>query len=194
MPSSERPNGECTSRQADQEPHEQHDQHIDIGSCAEQIEFEYPEDRADLHTLQTVVTARDLLRLVGKLEKHRDDGEAQHQERDAGRVEDQRTGNEAKDRRCANGDGMTDQRVAREVNGANAGDIRPETEISCVAERDNAGIAQHKVERHREQDPDHDLGAEAQVPAGDEEEGHRNCPWQRVTGERNRQAVVPAGC
>src|SRR4051812_2320033 len=53
-----------------------------------------------------------------------------------------------------------------------------------MAERDDTGVAEHKVEREREQDPDHDLGADAQAAFGHEEKSDSDAPRQDMAERR----------
>ena len=54
-------------------------------------------------------------------------------------------------------DGQADQRVGHHVLGEQRRGVGAEAEERGMAERDDAGVAEHQVERHREQRDDRDL-------------------------------------
>ena len=58
---------------------------------------------------------------------------------------------------------MTEDRVGRDMDREQSGRVGAQTEKAGMSQGQDAGIAERQVERHREQDPNQDLGAEAQV-------------------------------
>ena len=72
--------------------------------------------------------------------------------------------------------------VPAPVHGQHADGIGAGTEESGVAKRDDAGIAEHEIERQREQDRDQHLGAEREVVREREEHRDARDPRQQFPG------------
>ena len=95
-------------------------------------------------------------------------------------MQDHRAGHQAEHRRQRGRDQQAEHRIVVHVDRENAGRIGAEPEEGRLAERDDAGVTQREVERHREQNHDQRAGAEAQIPAGDVIEDKRDHPRDQV--------------
>ena len=71
---------------------------------------------------------------------------------------------QAEQRARADGDEQADDRVGHNVLGEQRRRIRAEAEERCVAERDDAGVAEDQVERDGEEGHDGDVVEEQRLP------------------------------
>ena len=160
----------------DQEQHEQHDEAVDVGGLAEDIEGEVAEHRLHHDALQAVGAAGDL-EPVRDLAQHQRDAERHHQAREVGAAQHQEAGDEAERGR---GEARGQQRQHRllddPVLGENSRHIGAEAEEGRVAERHDAGIAEDQVEREREQAEDRDLGQDQVLARQQEDAGEGGEP------------------
>jgi hypothetical protein len=172
--------GDDAARQ--QKPQKQHDCRVDVRGLAEQVKVKAVKNRVEPDALQPVVAAGQIVGAIGVFRQRRDDGQRQHQQRDTGRMQDHRAGHQAKQRRRADRREMPQQRVGRHVDREETGGVGADAEKSGLPQRQNPGIAERQVERHRKQDPDHDLGPEAQVIGRPIVIRDHEYPGQRVPG------------
>ena len=174
----------------DQEQHEQHDQAVDVGGAAEDIEREVAEHRLHHDALKAVGAAGDL-EPIGDLAQHEGDAERHHQARQVGAAQHQEAGDESEHRRGKPGRKQRQQRLLDDpVLRENSRHIGAEAEERRMTERDDAGVAEDEVERDREQAEDRDLGqdqvlarqrkteaapqARMRLPAGSSARGRRD--------------------
>ena len=138
---------------------------------AVEIELEVAEQRLHHDALQAVGAAGDR-ELVGDLAQHQRDAERHHQAREVRAAQHQEAGDEAEHHR---GETRGEQRQHRllddAVLGEDAGEIGAETEEGRMAERHDAGVAEHEIERDGEQAEDRDLGEDQML--GREEKDRR---------------------
>ena len=167
----------------DQEPDEQHHRGIDVSGFTKDIELEHAEDRIDLDALQPVIAAGKAACLIGVLEQNRHDRQRQHQKRHAGRVQNHRTGDQPEQRRNRDRREVTQDRVGRDVNRKQAGRVGANPKECRLPERHDAGVTEREIKRERKQDPDQNLGAEAEIATGHVEEDNNDGPGHRVSHE-----------
>src|SRR5262245_30311414 len=79
---------------------------------------------------------------------------------------------------------MPEDRVGRDVDREQTGRVGAETEEGGMSKGHDARIAKCEVEREREQDPDQDLGAEAEIASGHIEKNDDDRPRQCMADER----------
>ena len=130
---------------------EQHGHAVPIGRLAVEIEGEHAEHRLDVHALQAVDAAGEIGQLVGRLVEHHRNAEGHHQSRQVGPAQHQEAGEETRCGGHQRGACQAQQRVAPAVLGHQSRGIGAEPEERGMAERDDAGIAEDQVERHRKQ-------------------------------------------
>ena len=110
---------------------------------------------------QAVIAARHVIPAEGDEVEHLAEGDRHHGEIDAAQANDQRADN-ARRRACrparrSEGPGS----CSAPDSGWSAGAIGAEPEIGGVAERQNAGIAEQKIQRHRGKAEHHDAARPA---------------------------------
>ena len=143
----------------EQEQHEQHDEAVDVGGVAEDVEGEVPEHRPHHDALQAIGAAGELSSRLA----------ISHRTSATPSVTISRVRSEPRSTRklvtkpstvaAQAGDEQRQHRLLDDaVLGEEARDIGAEAEERRVAERDDAGIAEQQVEREREQAEDRDLG------------------------------------
>jgi hypothetical protein len=139
----------------DEETDEQHDQAIDIGVVAVEIEIEPPQHRRDFDALQPVGAAGDVGIAVGELTEHQRHAKRHHQPGQIRAAQHQKAGDKAeRGGDEARADERDDGLVDDAVFGDEAGKISGDAEKRRLAERDDAGIAEDEIERQREQSQD----------------------------------------
>ena len=139
-------------RRAKQEHQERHGERIEEAGLAEHVEHEVSEDRLHLDALQAVGAAGDVREALGQRLQQQRDAERHHQPRQVDTADDEKAREEAehhggKARHDQRDHGLVDDAVQRKEPRA----IGADAEEGGVAERDDAGIAEDQIERHREQ-------------------------------------------
>ncbi len=114
------------------------------------------------------------------------------------RAQQHQAGREADDRRHDRRQQQARDRLGPDaVMGQHSDRIGAGAEEGGMAEGDDAGIAEHEVEREREQDRDQQLGAEAEIVRKGEVAGNGEEPGERLPepqpvafGQRKRRGVL----
>ena len=118
---------------------------------------------------------------IGGLLQERHRAEREHQERQALRAQEHDARAETDEgRHERREDQPGDRLVPDAVLGQHAHRVGARAEERGVTERHDARVAEHQVEREREEDRDQDLGTEAQVFREGEVERQREQPGDRL--------------
>ena len=130
----------------------------------QRIELEDAEDRIDRDGVEPVIAAGPFLAEIGGLFQQQHDAQRQHQQRQAGGAQQDQSGNQAEDRRHHSRDQKTADRLGPDaVMRQHSDGIGADPEKRGMAQRDDAGIAEHQIERQREQHHHQHLVAEAEM-------------------------------
>ena len=147
----------------DDEEDEEHRERIEIGVFrVHEVEFDETENLAGQDALQTVRAAGEPGHAVGEFGEDERDAERHHEAREIGAAQHKEAGeiaDEAADGGCdqkAEGGIAVEARAAAGF-GEQARDIGAQPEEGAMAERDDAGVAEHDVEREREEREDRDF-------------------------------------
>ena len=175
---------------------EQHDQAVDIGGLAEQVEAKPAEDRPDLHPLQPVIAAGQPARLVDRLVEHRGDDQGQHQQGEPRRTQDDEARQQPDQRRGRRSGKKPGDRLAPAMGGKEPRGIGAGAEKRGLAQGDDSGIAEHQIGRQREKDRRQDLRAQRQIGREGEIGRNRRNPrhrFERVVAVAPGKAADRAG-
>ncbi len=155
---------------------------------AEDIELEVAEDRLHHDALQAVGPAGDL-EPVRDLAQHQRDAERHHQARQVGAAQHEEARDEAERGRRKSGDEQRQHRLLdHPVLRENPRHIGAEAEERRMSERHDAGVAENKIERDREQTEDRDLGKDQVLARQQEDRGGGREP------ERDFQRAPARAC
>ena len=136
---------------------------VQVRHAADDVELEQPEHLPHRHAAQAVDAAGDERRLVGGFEQQQRDAERHHQPRKVLAAHDEKAGQPADQRRHRARDQQAAERFAPTKHGEQSRRVRADAEVRRMAERNDAGVTEDQVERHREQADDHDLAAKHEV-------------------------------
>ena len=165
----------------DEEGDEQHRQRVPIVVVPPQIVLEQAEDGVDGDAQQPVEAAGIGLERVGQLLQHDGGGQGQHQQGEAAIAQQEPARHEADQTRAQAGESQARQGlVPAAQRRQHAGRVGAGAEEGGVAQGDDPGIAQHQVERQREDDHHQHLRAERHVVGEREERADHGQPRQRL--------------
>ena len=179
-----------------QENDKQHGQRVAIGGVAVKIEIEFAEDRPSMDALQAVEAAGDRARAVGGLLQHQAETERDHDQSEMPKPRDDEAGEIAEHAGGEAGDQQPGQRLAPAPDREQARGIGADAEIGGMAERDDAGKAQDKVERQGEQRRDRDLARQDQIIRRQHERRERGEPESDLApapAQLSLQKIMRAG-
>lgn len=169
---------------------------VDIGGAAVKIEFEGAEQRIGRDAGKPVAAARPVRRLVGRLMEKMDDGDGQHQLRQAVRAQQNGAGQQSRDAAHCCADEGHEKRVGDTVVGSgNAGGIGAGTEQGRMAKCRHAAIAGNEIDGEHEKRYRDDARQQRQIireqeVTGDGGDDDEQRTANRAQGERP-SAVLP---
>ena len=146
----------------------------------QRVELEPAEDRIDRHGIEAVIAAGPFLAEIGGLLQQQHEAQRQHQQRQAGGAQQYQSRRQTENRRDHGRDQQAAQRLGPyAVMRQHPDRIGSDPEKRRMAERDDAGIAQHQIERQREQHHHQHLVAEAEMARKHIKEADRENPRNR---------------
>ena len=139
------------------ERREQHRQTVERGvALAGEADRKQMEYRREFEVQSVGAAGRPGI-AIGEFAEHQADAERHHQARQIGAAQHERRGREAEEASHEAGENEPDERIADATARQNRRAIGADSEKRGMAERENAGIAEDQIERHREQAGDQDF-------------------------------------
>ena len=124
---------------------------------AAQVKFKSPQHRAHHHALQAIGAAGEPVELVCQFIEDQRHAERHHQPCQVAAAQNGEAADKTERGGEHGGEYQPERRVRHDMFGKQRCGVGPKPEKRRVAERDDAGVSQHQIERHREQRDDRNL-------------------------------------
>ena len=163
-----------------QEQQQQNRERVIGGGAAGQVECEGAKHRAQVHPLQAIGAPGQPVQLVGKFQQDQCDTQRHHQARQVAAALDGQAADQPEHQRRGDRDRQADQRIGHHVLGEQGRRVGAQAEEGGVAERHDAGVSEHQVQRHREQRHDRDLVDQCGMAGQQHRRNQRDDPQHRL--------------